>query len=200
MSSFELNKIFAALLVAVITVMFAGFIADRVSHASDMEKDSVSIEGSEMAGSGAVAKKPAEPELVLHLIASADTAKGKALFRACASCHSTEKGGSHRVGPNLWDVVDAPKGGKSDYGYSTAIKETGGMWGYTDLNEFLWKPKKSIPGTKMGYVGLKKPKDRAAIIAWLRTLSDSAKALPGANEIVEEAADLVAPAEAKPAH
>ena len=84
------------------------------------------------------------------------------------------------------------------------MKARGGSWTYADLNKFLWKPKAYVEGTKMNFVGLKKPEDRAAVIAWLRTLADSPAGLPGAGDIEAEAAELqpaaaTAPAEAAPA-
>ncbi|GJL85578.1 MAG: cysteine desulfurase [Micavibrio sp.] len=191
MNSFEFNKIFAAVLVAGITAMFAGFVAENVIHAHALEKDAVEIEGVESSGGGVAVEKLAEP--VLHLVASADVEKGKKLSKACASCHSFEKGGPVKTGPTLWGVVGSSKGGTSGFGYSSGMMEMGGKWSYADLNKFLWKPKKFVSGTKMNFIGLKKPEDRAAMIAWLRTLSDSPKALPGDSEIAAEQADLVLP-------
>lgn len=187
MSSFEMNKVFAAVLVAGITAMFSGFVADQLIHPHELEVDAVSIEGGPVAG-GAKVEKKAEP--VLHLIATADVARGEKLSKACAACHSFDKGGPHKVGPNLWDVVGAPKGGKGGFAYSAALADFGGGWDYADMNKFLWKPKKYVPGTKMNYNGLKKPEDRAAMIAWLRTLSGSVEPLPNGNEIAKEAAEL----------
>ena len=71
--------------------------------------------------------------------------------------------------------------------------EHGGSWTYTELNRFLWKPKKFAPGTKMNYVGLKSPEDRAAMIAWLRNNSDSPRPLPSDAEITAEQAQLAPP-------
>lgn len=191
MSSFEMNKVFAAVLVAGITAMFSGFIADQLIHPHDLEKDAVTIEGGAVAGGGVKKKKLAEP--VLHLIATADVARGEKLSKACAACHSFDKGGPHKVGPNLWNIVGVSKAGKDGFGYSSALSGFGGTWSYADLNKFLWKPKGYVAGTKMNYNGLKKPDDRAAMIAWLRTLSGSAKPLPSAGEIAKEAAELAPP-------
>lgn len=65
-----------------------------------------------------------------------------------------------------------------------------GAWDYDSLNKFLWKPKKFVVGTKMNYLGIKKPADRAAMVAWLRTLSPSPVALPSGGQIAAEAAEL----------
>jgi len=188
--SFEFNKLFAAVLVAGIAAMLSGFIAENVVHSHTLEKNAVEIKG-EAADHGGKPAKVQRPAPVLHLVAAVDVEKGKKLSKACAACHSFEKGGPIKMGPNLWNVVGSNKGGKSGFGYSSGMMEMGGSWTYADLNKFLWKPKKFVSGTKMGFIGLKKPQDRAAVIAWLRTLSDSPKALPGASEIAAESAELL---------
>ncbi len=191
MSSFEFNKVFAAILVAGITAMLSGFIANKLVHPKDLKKDAVSIDGAPVAGGGPKVEKKAEP--ILHLIATADVTRGEKLAKACVACHSFVSGGSHKVGPNLWNVFGAPKGGKDGFAYSSAMSGFGGAWGYVEMNQFLWKPKKYMPGTKMNYNGLRKPEDRAAMVAWLRTLSSSPEALPNAAEIAEELALLAPP-------
>lgn len=190
MSSFEFNKIFAAILVAGITAMLSGFIANKLVHPHDLEKDAVEIDGGAVIGSGP--KKAALPEPILHLIATADVARGQKLSKACAACHSFDNGGPNKVGPNLWGIVGAPKAHSDSFGYSSTMANFGGAWGYAELNKFLWKPKKYMPGTKMNYNGLKKPEDRAAMIAWLNTLGSN-DPLPNAAEIAAEAAELTPP-------
>lgn len=169
--------------------MLAGFIAENAVHSHALEKDAVEIEGEAVSHDSGV--KEQLPEPVLHLVGGADVEKGKKISKACASCHSFDKGGPVKTGPTLWNIVGRKKGSKSGFGYSSAMAEAGGTWTYADLNKFLWKPKKTIPGTKMNFIGLKKPEDRAAIIAWLRTLSDSPKAMPSSSEIAAEKAELL---------
>lgn len=192
MSDFEFNKIFAAVLIAGITVWMSGFIANKLVHPEKLKKNAVEIEGGEVAGGGGP-KKAQLPEPILHLIAAADVTRGEKLAKACVACHSFANGGAHKVGPNLWDIMNAPKAGKAGFGYSTALKEHGGAWSYAELNKFLWKPKKHIPGTKMNYNGIKKPEDRAAMVAWLRTLASSPDPLPNQFEINQEKAELTPP-------
>lgn len=191
MSSFEFNKIFAAVLVAGITAMMGAFIADLVMHEHELEKNAVEIDGAPVSGGGVVVEKKAEP--ILHLIASADIAKGEKLSKACAACHSFDKGGPNKVGPNLYGVLNAPKARKAGFSYSDALANHGGAWNYASLNKFLWKPKKYVVGTKMNYIGLKKPEDRAAMVAWLRTLAASPAPLPSAGDIAAELAELAPP-------
>ena len=97
-----------------------------------------------------------------------------------------EAGGKNKVGPVLWNVVNTDKGVVDGFGYSTALAEFGGAWDYTSLNAFLYKPKAYISGTKMNFAGLKKPTDRANMIAYLRSLSDAPAALPSEEDIAAE--------------
>lgn len=193
MDSFEFNKIFAALLVAGITAMLAGFIAEQLMHPHELEKNAVEIDAG-IIGS-AVAATAEGPEPIAALLASADIERGQKLSKACAACHSFDKGGVNKVGPNLWDVVGGKKGHMNDFAYSDALLAHGGLWSFDELNHFLWKPKKLIDGTKMNFIGIKKPEDRAALIAWLTSLSDKPMAFP-----VVEASDVAETAPAAESH
>ncbi|MDH5722599.1 MAG: cytochrome c family protein [Alphaproteobacteria bacterium] len=186
MSSFEFNKIFAALLCAMITVYLAGFFVEKTSYKKGLEKDAVTIDGAESSDGHGGPEKEETAEPILALLANADIGKGQKITKACAACHSFEKGGPVKQGPNLWNIVMADKAAVAGFDYSDALKEKGGQWDYASLNEFLWKPKKYANGTKMNFIGLKKPEDRAAIIAWLRQQADSPAALPTAGDIAAE--------------
>lgn len=189
MGGMESNKIFAAILIAGIVAMLAGFVADKLTYTKKLKEDAYAIEGVEEAGSGPVVEKLAEP--VLAMLATADLERGKKVSKACAACHSFDKGGANGVGPNLWGIVGASKQAVGGYAYSGVMNANGGnIWTYEELNKFLWKPKKYAPGTKMNYIGLKKPEDRAAIIAWLRTMANSQKPLPNKGRIAAEEAEL----------
>lgn len=186
----EFNKIFAAVLVAGITAMLAGFIANKVFYTEVPEESAIEIDTTafQQAAAGGPAK-PDIPEPVLALIAEADIAKGEQLSRACAACHTFVKDGPNRVGPNMWDVVGNIKAHIDSFAYSDIFNkwhEAGAVWNYEDLNAFLWKPKVYAPGTKMSYIGMRKPEDRAAMIAWMRSLSDTPAPLPTQAEIVAE--------------
>ena len=120
---------------------------------------------------------PAAQDLSV-LLAAATPESGAKAFKKCKACHTTKSGGANRVGPNLWDVVGRAKAGASGYSYSAALKKLGGAWSYEDLDGFLTKPKSYLPGTKMSFAGMKKAKARAAVIFYLRSLSESPKPLP----------------------
>lgn len=191
MSNFEFNKLFAAFLIAGIIAYLSAFIADHVIHPHELEEDAVFVEGAPVETGGAAAPKGPDP--ILHLIATADIAKGEKLSKACAACHSFDKGGAAKVGPNLYGIVGNTKAHSPDFAYSDAMQAKEGDWNYLSLNKFLYKPKDYIDGTKMLYIGMKKPEDRAAIIAWLRTLADSQYPLPTQGQIDAELAELAPP-------
>jgi cytochrome c len=169
-SDLEKNKIFAAILLAGIVAMLSGFIAKKLVHEEDLKEDAYPIEAvaSDTAGGAEVTEAVAEP--IADLIASADVAVGEKLSKACAACHSFDKGGANKVGPYMWGVYNQPKGHSKGFAYSEALLAKGGVWDVENLNAFLWKPKKYIPGTKMNYAGLKKTEDRAAVVKYLQTL------------------------------
>ncbi|MBK1659215.1 hypothetical protein CKO45_13320 [Paracraurococcus ruber] len=113
------------------------------------------------------------------MLGSADPEAGGALFRRqCAVCHSVNEGGRNGVGPNLYDVVGKPHGHLENFNYSAALKAHQGPWNYDELDRWLANPQGYAPGTRMGFVGLKDPKDRANVIAYLRSLSANPVPLP----------------------
>ena len=181
-SSLEWNKIAGAVLVAILAVKVIGIAGEKIYHPKMLEKNVIEIEGVEAPAQSATPSAPAAPEQIAPLLASADVAAGKKSFAKCLVCHTDEKGGPNKIGPNLWDVVGAKKQHRDDYQYSGALAKKGGTWTYQEISEFITAPSKFAPGTKMTYAGDKQAKDRANIIAYLRTQSDSPKPLPSPSE------------------
>lgn len=167
--SMEFNKLFAAVLVAGIIAMLAGFISHQVFRHEPLKENAYPIAVADAPTAGGAVAAPAVAEPIDDLLASADAAQGAKLSKVCASCHTFDKGGPNRTGPNLAGIVGAKRAHMGDFSYSDAMKAKGGAWTVAELNEFLWNPKKTVPGTKMVFAGMKKPEDRAALIKWLQT-------------------------------
>lgn len=180
MNSFEFNKIAGAVLGTALLVFGLNELAGVLYHAHTPEKQGFDIPVAESsAGAEAAAEPAAEAVPLGQLLASADATKGQAVFKACAACHDATKGGPNKVGPNLWGIVGRNHGVHEGFAYSDAMAALKDKpWDYEALNAFLLSPKTAVPGTKMAYGGLKKEADRANLLAYLQTLSDSPVPFP----------------------
>lgn len=174
MSGLELNKVVAAVLVAGLVGMIAGNFADILYHPNLKAKSGYTVELTSTSESSSAQNKEIEVQIdVIALLAKANVENGANLVKKCTMCHDFTEGGPNRVGPNMWNVVGNKKGHRGDFQYSKALLEKGGTWNYEDLYHMINKPNSFIPGTKMNFVGFKKPEDVADVIAYLRTLSNS---------------------------
>lgn len=99
-----------------------------------------------------------------------DPAKGEKIFQRCKACHTAEKGGAAKVGPNLWGVVGRKSASMDGFNYSPAMKAAGKTWDAATLDVYLTKPAAMVPGTRMAFPGLPAEGDRADVIAYLSTL------------------------------
>ncbi len=133
------------------------------------------------AAAGKSAAAPAGEPSVDTLLASADPKVGEADTKklGCVACHTFDQGGKAGIGPNLYGVVGGPHAHMAGFGYSAALKSKQGPWTYAELNEWLTKPSAYAPGTRMTFLGIPKPKERADVIAYLRTLAAKPEPLPG---------------------
>lgn len=102
--------------------------------------------------------------------AAGDPARGKATFAQCAACHRVDNSGKSTIGPNLFKVVGRTSGTLPGFAYSPAMKTAKKAWNDATLDAYLAAPMTYIKGNRMPYAGLKKPADRANVIAYLKTL------------------------------
>ena len=182
MSGFEINKIIASILVAIIIFVIIGFVGNfivKINYNEALVK-AYKIDLPETSADLTMQKATTDEmvESVSSLLASASLEKGEKNFKKCGACHNYKKGSKSKIGPNLWDLINRPKASVSGFAYSKSLSEYGGKWTFEELNEFLYKPKKYISGTKMNFAGLKDVKDRANLILWLKQQSDNPIPLP----------------------
>jgi len=184
MSSMDFNRIAGAILLTLIVIKVADIAGEAMGHVTPLAKPVYLVGGDAQAGAEAKpegdkaeAKAGSKPAPIGPLLASASAEKGKSIARKCTTCHDLKKGGKAKVGPALWGVVGSAKA-EGSFRFSDALKKLGGKWDFASLNAFLDNPKGYAPGTKMSFAGVKNDSDRAALILFLRSLSDNPIPLP----------------------
>jgi cytochrome c len=176
MASF--NTIAGCVLASALFAMVVGKVSNAVVHPHKLEKPAIAV--ADEAPTEAVAAAPAEDlPPIAPLLASANVEAGKAIFmKQCSTCHTIDKGGPNKVGPNQWDIVGRKKASHEGFGYSSALQAKGGEWTYEDIDHMIFKPQAFVRGTKMAFAGLPKAQERADVIAYLRTMNDNPPPLP----------------------
>ena len=182
MSGFEINKILASIILAVLIIGGISFVGNLIVNI-DHKKNQVTaykidIPESDIIAQSAVSEEGEIIEPISTLLINASLEQGEKLYKKCGTCHNYKKNSTSKIGPNLWDIINRPKGNVEGYAYSNSLLEFGGKWTYEELAKFLYKPKNYINGTKMNFAGLKNVNDRANLIFWLRQNSDNPVPLP----------------------
>ncbi|GHF37141.1 c-type cytochrome [Seohaeicola zhoushanensis] len=167
MDTMTSTKVVAALCGAFLVFLLGKWAAEVIYHVDGHGEQAYVID----TGASESAAEEKEPVDFGPILAAADVAKGASVFKKCGACHKLEAG-ANGTGPTLHNVVGRPVGAEPGFKYSGAMASAGGTWTPEHLNEFLTNPKAVIPGTAMGFAGLKKIEERADVIAYIQSVSN----------------------------
>lgn len=186
------NKVIGAALATALVFIGIKELSHALIHSKQPETPGFAVV-IESVGGGADKVIEAVIEISLaELLASASASSGERVAKKCAACHTFEQGGANKIGPNLWNILGETAAHLSDFRYSTAMVNSGLVWDFETLDAFLAKPKDVVPGTSMSFAGLRKAKDRANFLAWVRTKSEAPMAFPAfIQPAVENGANML---------
>ena len=174
MNAYRFNQIAMAVLGALL-LFFGARTIINIAFEEHEEKPGYDVPGTEEKPGE---QKPAGSDLAA-LLAKADAAHGAEVAKKCGLCHNFDKGGPNMIGPNLYGVLGRKVASHEGYDYSDALKAKGGNWDYELINKMITNPNEYVPGTKMAiFPGLPDAKDRADVLAFLRTKNDNPPPLP----------------------
>ena len=179
-SSFELNKIAGAVLGTLTLSVGLGIFADIIFHQPKPAKSGYELPDAAPTSAEGAPAAAQDPPLA-ELVSKASAERGAAIFKKCGACHTDDNGGKNGVGPNLYGVIGGPKGHKSDFAYSDAVKalhDKSETWTADDFYHFIKGPQAFVKGTKMTFAGLPRPQDRADVLVYLNSQSAKPIDLP----------------------
>jgi cytochrome c len=176
MDSDNVNKVLMAVLSTLLVLVALNIASGAIFTAPMPTKPGyeIAIEKPAEEKSGA----PAAPQPIEVLLQTSSAERGQSAAKVCIACHSFEKGGPNKQGPNLWGIVGRARASEAGFGYSAAMKAKGGTWTWDELNKFLANPRGYIPGTPMSFSGFTRDNQRADVINYLHTLADKPLDLP----------------------
>lgn len=198
--SLQPNKILGAVLAVAVVAFAIDFVSNQIfakqeptapGYVVDMKAAPAVAATEAPAAAQAGAKAPAaaasqqvatttDVAPIADRLKTADAAAGEKTAKVCTACHSFANTGDNKVGPGLWEVVNRKPGTHEGFKYSQGMSTFGEThtWDFATLDVYLTNPKAEVPGNKMAFAGLKKPEDRANVIAYLRSLSANPAPLP----------------------
>jgi cytochrome c len=102
--------------------------------------------------------------------AAGDAKSGADVFKRCAVCHTSDKGGGDGLGPNLFGVVGRKAATRPGFAYSAPLQKSGIVWSEAILTKWVAGPGRMVPGTKMAFAGVTSKKQQADVVAYLGSL------------------------------
>lgn len=180
MFGYQWHTILGWVLASILSILLLQWASSEVFAVAPPQKLGIAVEIAPEGGDAAKNEDDAPVDLGT-LLASADIAKGERQAKNCTSCHNFTNGGPNAIGPNLWGVVGRNVAQHEGFTYSAAFKtvaQAHPVWTYEELFQFLAAPSKYAQGTAMSFAGIRKPEDRANLLAYLNTQTSAPLAFP----------------------
>lgn len=178
MNNYEFDKIALSIALAVFAIVFCINIGDLIYYPNIPIKNKgykIDVPEGDNNANNKIEEVDESTLDLKVLFSEANYKNGESIFKKCSICHTINKGGANKIGPNLWDILNSKVASKSDFAYSSAMSNKGNLgdiWSVQELFNYLKSPKKYVPGTKMAFAGIKKIEDRIDLIEFLRNHAD----------------------------
>ena len=173
MSDLTFNKIAGGLLATGLVIFGLRELTTIVFEQEPPEKAGYAVTVAETASEGPAVEVAPDWGTVIPVTSPE---LGKAVSVKCASCHTFDAGGPNGTGPNLFGVLGRKPASHPGFAYSPGMTEfaaTHPVWTWDEIDQFVKAPQKHVPGTKMGFVGLKKQEDRVSLLSFLHSLGST---------------------------
>lgn len=179
MNAFEFNKVAGAVLTALLFIFGGRVLLQVVEHSGNLHRApayTLPKPAGDAATAGTEAKFDASQ--VLARLSQASAENGHEVFKKCVACHTTDKGGVNKIGPNLYNIIERPIGKHPGFAFSPAMALRDGTWTYERLANYLHDPKGYIPNNRMAFSGIADSAELADLLAYLRSLSETPVPFP----------------------